>query len=72
MPKSSNPIPKRCHTVTPYLILRGAEKAIEFYKKAFGAEEVSRMPGPGGGIMHAEIVIGDSMIFMSEIGRAHV
>ena len=66
MPKSSKPVPERCHTVTPYLVVKGAAQAIEFYKKALGAEEVYIMPGPGGGIMHAEICIGDSMIFMSE------
>jgi uncharacterized glyoxalase superfamily protein PhnB len=55
------------HTVTPHLVLRGADKALEFYKKAFGAVEVMRMPGPDGkGVMHAEIKIGDSMVFMAD------
>jgi PhnB protein len=55
------------HTVTPALMVRDAERAIEFYKRAFAAEEVLRMPGPGGrGIGHAEIRIGDSMIMLSD------
>ena len=60
------PIPDGYHTATPYLRCRGAEKAIEFYKKAFGAEEIVRMPGPDGKVMHAEIRIGDSMIMLGE------
>jgi len=59
-------IPKGMHTATPYLTIRGADKALEFYKKAFGAKERSRMLGPGGAIMHAEITIGDSFIMMGE------
>ena len=54
------PIPDGYHTVTPYLIVKGAADAIEFYKKAFGATEMMRMPTPGGKIGHAEIQIGDS------------
>jgi uncharacterized glyoxalase superfamily protein PhnB len=61
-----NPIPEGCHTVTPHLIIKGAGKAIDFYAKAFGAEELFRMPGPGGGVMHAEIQIGDSRIFLAD------
>jgi PhnB protein len=60
-------IPDGYHTVTPYLTVRGADLAITFYKNAFGAEELMRMPGPDGkSIMHAEIKIGDSRIFLSE------
>ena len=60
-------IPEGCHSITPYLVVKDAGKAIEFYKRAFGAEEVSRMPGPGGkGIMHAEIRIGDSLVMLSD------
>lgn len=59
-------IPAGYHTITPYLTLRDSAKAIEFYKKAFGAKERSRMPGPGGSVMHAEIVIGNSSIMMSD------
>ncbi|HKA89260.1 MAG TPA: VOC family protein [Haliangiales bacterium] len=58
--------PDGYHSLTPYLNLKGADKAIEFYKKAFGAEEQMRMPGPDGLIAHAEIRIGDSNIMLSE------
>ncbi len=60
------PIPDGYHTATPYLVVKGAAKAIEFYKNAFGATELMRMAGPDGGIMHAELKIGDSIIMMSE------
>jgi PhnB protein len=57
----------RLHSVTATLTVRDASRAIDFYKKAFGAEELMRMPGPGGrGIMHAEIQIGDSVIFLND------
>ena len=62
----ANPIPEGCHTVTPYLVVTGAAQAIEFYQKAFGAEEVMRMSGPGGSVMHAEIRIGDSRIMLAD------
>lgn len=60
------PIPEGMHTVTPHLICAGAAEAIEFYKKAFGAIELSRIPGPNGKIMHASIRIGDSVIMLNE------
>ena len=60
------PVPDGYHTVTPYLALRDAARAIEFYKKAFGAKEELRIPGPGGKIGHAEIVIGDSHIMLAD------
>src|SRR5207245_990594 len=60
------PIPEGYHTVTPYLIVKGAAEAIEFYKNAFGASELFRFPGPGGKIMHAEIKIGDSPIMLAD------
>jgi len=60
------PIPDGCHTVTPHLIVRGADKAIDFYKKAFGAKELSRCPGPNGKLMHAEIQIGNSHVYLGE------
>ena len=60
------PIPDGYHTVTPYLIVKGAAKALEFYKKALGAEERVRMRGPEGKIMHAEIQIGDSTIMLAD------
>ena len=67
MAKRAKAIPDGYHTVTPYLMVRGADRAIEFYKRAFGAEELMRMSGPDGkSIMHAEIKIGDSRIFLSE------
>jgi PhnB protein len=59
----------RYHTVTPFLNVRGAESAIDFYKRAFGAEERLRMPNPDGSIMHAELVIGDSTIMLSDATR---
>jgi uncharacterized glyoxalase superfamily protein PhnB len=59
------PVPEGYHTLTPHLVVEGAGQAIEFYKKAFGAEEILRMPGPDGkSIMHAEIRIGDSRLFL--------
>src|SRR4030095_15921034 len=59
------PIPSGFHTLTPHLVVRDADKAIDFYKRAFGAEEIARMPGPGGkGIMHAELKIGDSILML--------
>ena len=61
-----NPIPKGYHTVTPYLVLDDASRAIEFYKKAFGAQEIMRMQGPAGKIAHAEIKIGDSPVMISD------
>jgi PhnB protein len=62
----AKPIPDGYHTVTPYLIVNGAAQALEFYKKAFGATEMMRFPGPGGKIMHAEIKIGDSPIMLAD------
>lgn len=60
------PIPDGYHTVTPYLLLEGAEKAIDFYKKAFGAQETFILPGPDGKIERAEFTIGDSAIMISD------
>jgi PhnB protein len=62
----TKPIPKGYHAVTPYLSVQGASDAIAFYKKAFGAKEVMRMPGPGETIGHAEIQIGDSRIMLAD------
>ena len=58
------PVPEGFHTLTAHLIVQDAARAIEFYKRAFGAEELGRMPGPGGKLMHAEIKIGDSIFFL--------
>jgi PhnB protein len=61
------PIPEHLHTVTPRLVLSGAAEAIEFYRRAFGAEEVGeRFTGPGGGIIHAELRIGDSIVMITD------
>jgi PhnB protein len=60
------PIPEGYHTVTPYLAVNDAAKAIEFYKRAFGAEEKHRMDGPQGKIGHAELKIGDSIIMLAD------
>jgi PhnB protein len=64
MAKKAQAIPKGYHTVTPSIVVDGAAKAIDFYKKALGAEEIMRFPGPDGKIMHAEIRIGDSVIML--------
>src|SRR5205823_11978069 len=66
MPAKVKPIPEGYHTVTPYLIVDGAARALEFYKKAFGAEETFRMPGPDGKIGHAEFRLGNSMIMIAD------
>ena len=60
------PIPEGYHTVTPYLAVDDASAAIEFYKRAFGATERTRMPGPDGKVAHAELEIGDSLIMLSD------
>ncbi len=59
-------IPEGYHTITPNLVVRDASKAIDFYKKAFGAEEKFRLPGPDGKIVHAEIKIGDSVVMLAD------
>jgi PhnB protein len=66
MTASAKPIPKGFHTVTPSLVVRNAAQAIEFYKKALGAEELMRMATPNGKIGHAELKIGDSIIFLTD------
>src|SRR5688500_10047732 len=58
--------PPGYHSITPAIVVRDGSKAIEFYKRAFGAEELNRMEGPGGSLMHAEIRIGDSIIMLGE------
>jgi PhnB protein len=59
-------IPEGYHTATPYLIIKGAAAALDFYKKAFGATELFRLAGPDGKIGHAEIRIGDSNIMLAD------
>jgi PhnB protein len=61
-----NPIPTGYHTATPYLVVKGGVQAMEFYKKAFDAIEMVRMPMPDGRLGHAEIKIGDSMIMFAD------
>jgi PhnB protein len=61
-----NPIPEGYHSVTPYLIVKGAAKAIDYYKRVFGATEIMRMPGPNGTVGHAEIKVGDSVIMLAD------
>lgn len=61
-----NPIPKGYEGVTPYLIVDGAARALEFYRDAFGAVEVMRMPGPGGKIGHAEFRIRDAHVMIAD------
>ena len=63
---SVKPIPDGYHAATPYLIVKGAAQAIDFYKRAFGATEQFSMAGPDGGVMHAEIKIGDSVIMLAD------
>ena len=61
------PIPEGYHAITPYITVKDGNRAIEFYKRAFGAEEIMRMPRPDGrGIMHAELKIGDSRLFLGD------
>jgi PhnB protein len=60
------PIPKGYEGATPYLIIKGAAKGLEFYKKAFGATEIMRIPAPEGKVGHAEIKIGDAIIMLAD------
>jgi PhnB protein len=66
MPTKVKPIPDGYHHVTPYLSIQGAAAAIDFYKKAFDAVEVVRMPQPDGRIGHAELKFGDSFVMLSD------
>ncbi len=66
MPTKPKPIPDGYHTATPYLIVSGAARAIEFYKQAFGATEIMRLAAPDGKVGHAEIKIGDSPIMLAD------
>jgi len=71
-----NYIPKGYNSISPYLVVKGAAKAIEYYKKVFGAKEVMRMDQPDGKVGHAELQIGDSRFMLSEenpsMGQGHV
>ena len=66
MPKPAPPIPPGHVAVQPYMIVPDSRKAIDFYKKAFGAQEVVVMPGPDGRVMHAEIKIGDAYVYLTD------
>ena len=60
------PMPDGFHVITPYLIVKGAAAAIEYYKKAFGATELMRLPQPDGRVGHAELKIGDSVFMLAD------
>jgi PhnB protein len=66
MQNNVRPIPEGYHSISPAITCKNAAKAIDFYKEAFGAREMNRMDGPGGVVMHAELRIGDSVIFVSD------
>jgi PhnB protein len=66
MPSNVRPIPEGYHSISPAITCKNAVRAIDFYKEAFGATEMVRMPGPGGSVAHAELRIGDSVIFVSD------
>jgi len=66
MTKSTNPVPEGFHTVTPYLVVPGVAKLIDFLKQAFDAQEIQRHLRPDGTVQHAEVRIGDSIIMMGE------
>lgn len=66
MPSQAKPIPQGYRTVTPYLTVNDAARALDFYKRAFGAREIARMDGPNGKIGHAEIKIGDSVVMLAD------
>jgi PhnB protein len=61
-----SPIPQGYHTITPYLVIKGAAQAIEYYKKVFGATEIMRMNGPDGKVGHAELQIGTSRVMLAD------
>jgi PhnB protein len=66
MPSPVRAIPEGYHSISPALTCKDAARAIDFYKSVFGATEIMRMPGPGGIIMHAELRVGDSVIFIND------
>lgn len=66
MTSKINSIPEGFHTVTPYMTIKDAASAIEFYKEAFGAREIFRWADPDGSIRHAEVVIGDSPVMITD------
>ena len=69
MAKAARPVPDGYHSITPQLALDDAAKAIDWYKRALGAEEISRSLGPDGKIMHAELKFGDSRVMVNDVMR---
>jgi PhnB protein len=67
----ANPVPEGFHTLTPYMTIKGAANAIEFYKRAFGAVETFRWADPDGRVRHAEVVIGDSPVMITDESPDH-
>ena len=67
MAKAKKPVPEGLHTMTPQLTLDNAAEAIDWYKKAFGVQEISRGLGPDGKIMHAELAIGNSRFMVNDV-----
>jgi PhnB protein len=67
MAQTVTPIPEGLHTITSHLTVNGASDYIDFLKRAFGAVEVSRAPGPGGKLMHASVRIGDSVLMLNDL-----
>jgi PhnB protein len=66
MSNNVRPVPEGYHSISPAITCKNAARALDFYKEAFGATEINRMAGPGGVVMHAELRIGDSVIFVSD------
>jgi uncharacterized glyoxalase superfamily protein PhnB len=66
MAKAKNPVPEGLQTLTPHITVNGAAEFIDFVKRAFGAVEVMRSPGPGGKLMHAHVRIGDSNLMLND------
>lgn len=71
MTRNVNRIPEGYHELTPHLVVRDGAQAIEFYKKAFAAQELSRMDRPGGKLMHAELKVGDSIFMLADECEPH-
>jgi uncharacterized glyoxalase superfamily protein PhnB len=63
---AAKPIPEGYHTLTPFLVCKGAADALEFYQRAFGAQELSRLAGPDGKLLHAALQIGDSVLMLTD------
>jgi PhnB protein len=63
---AANPIPQGFHSLTPMIVCKGALAAIDFYKRAFGAEELTRLVGPDGNLLHASLRIGNSILMLTE------